>query len=174
VSSARTLFAPANQRSAELFSSALATGIGLRFFMMGGCRLLAGSQFLDLPARFEWHGAAQGAGPTRQMAAVRIPHSPPRPWTPTSADATPTSTAKEPEPEPEQRVPAAKAADGEVKVIQLDPTSRLYGSKLPSAAAMSRQANESASKRPHERAQSWSCRQAIDAFTRIAHRCTVS
>ena len=60
------------------------------------------------------------------MAAVRIPHSPPRPWTPTSADATPTSTAKEPEPEPEpeQRVPGAKAADGEVKVIQLDPTSR--------------------------------------------------
>ena len=71
----------------------------------------------------------------------------PRPWTPSSADAAPTSTAKEPEPEPEQRVPAAKAAaDGEVKVIQLDPTSRLYGSKLPSAAAMSRQANESASK----------------------------
>ena len=82
------------------------------------------------------------------MAAVRIPHSPPRPWTPTSADATPTSTAKEPEPEPEQRVPGAKAADGEVKVIQLDPTSRLYGSKLPPAAAMSRQANESATKRP--------------------------
>ena len=78
-----------------------------------------------------------GLYPQNLMPAVRIPHSPPRPWTPSSADAAPTSTAKEPEPEPEQRVPAAKAtADGEVKVIQLDPTSRLYGSKLPSAAAM--------------------------------------
>ena len=128
-----------------------------------------------LVSRVSQSSTGGGLYPQNLMPAVRIPHSPPRPWTPSSADAAPTTTAKEPEPEPEQRVSAAKAAaDGEVKVIQLDPTSRLYGSKLPSAAAMSRQANESASKRPHDRAQSWSCRQAIDAFTRIAHRCTVS